>query len=216
MDDIRFFYNGTNLDDGKKYFMPSSEYAYNNLQDLANEYKTILQRDLEPSMHSAKCPAINTIGIMGWITLNHYELTESDAVDTVSNLFPNYPNSEDYLVLKYRGRWSVNIPTGYYLTSIPTLYHTGNWFATPGIISGASFNPVQLNSFIFMKRGEVIPKGSPIAQWTVSKKEGLNVIVELMDEKDKEIHQQKKYLHKLKIADYKGYKLVRNSELFKE
>ena len=215
MDDIRFFYNGTNLDDGKKYFMPSSEYTHNNLQDLANEYKTILQRDLKTSVHPAKCPAMNSIQIAGWITLNHYKLTESDAVDTVSNLFPNYPNSEDYLVLKYESKWAVNIPTGYYLTLVPTLYHTGNWFAPPGIIGGVSLNPQDLNTFIFMKRGEVIPKGSPVAQWTVSKKEVLNVIIELANQDDVDRVQQKQYLMKLKKEDYKRYKLVRNSENFK-
>ena len=219
MSDIRFFYNGNNLDYGKRFLKPSSEYINNNLQDLMNQYKLMLQHDLKVGMHPAKCPAMNSIKIAGWTTFNHYELTEADAIEPIANIFPNYPNSDDYVLLKYNSKWNVNIPIGYYLTLVPTLYHTGNWFALPGIIDPAFktiLGTVQLNSFIFMKKGEVIPIGSPIAQWIVSKKETLNVIVELTNKEDLSLIKQKEYLRKLKETDHEKYNLVRNSQFFKE
>ena len=222
MNNIRFFYNGKNLDEGKKYFKSSSKYTDSNIQDLMNEYKTLLEYDkdsVDTILHPATCPAMNGIKGAGWTVFNHYELTAVDLIHmAVTDLFPNYPNSNDYYIVKYESEWSVNIPTGYYLTLIPTLYHTGNWFSLPGIIDPTfkeSHGVVWLSSFIFIKKGEVIPVGSPIAQFILTQKEIPNVIIELANQDDVDRIQQKQYLMKLKKEDYKRYKLVRNSENFK-
>ena len=226
MTNIRFFYDGKDLDEGKKYFKSTKDYKYNNLQDVVNEYKSILKynnQDEALITHPAKCPAMNSIKASGWVTLNDYELSGNampeDGVGPshVTGVFPNYTNSNDYVILKYHSKWRVNIPSGYYLTSIPTLYHTGNWFSLPGNID-PDFNQykghMQLNSFIIMKKNDIIPIGTPIAQWVLIKKEMPEVSIELINEFDQEQEELMNYLDTLKFNDYEKYKLVKRSELF--
>lgn len=222
MEKIRFFYTGSDLEEGKKYLKPLKDYGYYNIEDCLKEY-----RDQGPNQadinHPAKCPALNRINRTGWVTFNHEELDLSKQHSQPSwelqHIFKKYENAEDWIVVKSTTQWNVNIPKDHYLFSSPVLYHTKDWFSLTGIIDPvyhANQDFFQLNSFIMMKRDAIIPINTPIAQWILVKKPSVEAEYELMNKDDQESIFFKEYLETIKELDYEKYKQLKRSELFKQ
>lgn len=224
MSEIRFYYTKSDINEGKKYLKSTDQYNYLHLENIIKNYKCEIHNNNPNIPHAAKCPGMNRIKRTGWISFNENEIHGKDALGYgpeahgfVNDTFINYSNSEDYVIYKMTSHWNVNIPSGYYLMSIPTLYHTRNWFSFSGILDAENslLGFYQLNSFIYMHKNEIIPVGSPIAQWILVKKENYNVIMESMNNNDKEAINYRNILADIKNKDYEKYKIIKQSGLFK-
>jgi hypothetical protein len=223
MTKIRFYYTGTDLNEGKKHFKSTSEYGYVHLEEMMNIYKSDLKNNSNIP-HPARCPGMNTIKKTGWVTFNQKEIKGEDALGQtqsahgfVKETFINYPDSNDYVIYKLESKWNVNIPSGYYLMSIPTLYHTKTWFSLPGMFAAENslMGFEQLNSFIIMHKDEIIPVGSPIAQWILIKKEICDVTIDFINDDDKEAINNRDILTDIRMIDHNKYKLLKQSEFFR-
>jgi len=224
MSKIRFYYTKPHLDEGKRYLKATDQYNYSNLDDIMENYKIELKNNFNQS-HPAKCPGMNRIKKIGWTLFNSKEIYGKDALGQtpvahgfVKDTFTNYPNADDYVIYKMKSYWNVNIPSGYYLISNPTLYHTKDWFSFPGVLDSENslMGFEQLNSFIFMHKDQIIPIGSPIAQWILIKKENYEVVMESINADDEESINNRNILANIKNTDYEKYKLIKQSGLFKD
>lgn len=221
MEKIRFFYTGSDLEEGMKYLKPLEGYGYNNINDSLKDY-----RDKGPNQsdvnHPAKCPALNRINKTGWVIFSDEDIDIKDQYShdswDLQHVFKNYENSDDWIIVKFTSMWNVNIPKGHYLFTAPVLYHTKDWFSLTGIID-PTYHPnsqyFQLNAFIMMKRDTVIPSGTPISQWILVQKPTVEIEYELMNDDDYESILFKDYLEKMKETDYEKYKQLKRSEFFK-
>jgi len=222
---------GKNLDKGKKYFKPQGEYTYPNLDDVANKYKSDLEFDRAKAHgqpQTARCPGINHYKRVGYVLLNHKEIRGPDVALPIANrpntplvdTFPNFPNATDYVIHKYDSKWRAVVPKGYQLLSIPTSYHTNEWASLPGFI-----NPEHsllhkgiracLNAFLIIKKDQIIPIGSPIAQFMILQTAIPEVSVELHTSDDLVIEMHSQLLGKLQFEDKQKFKQAKRSHLFK-
>ena len=81
-------------------------------------------------------------------------------------------------VIKINSPWVVTVPKGYYLLCMPIPYHDDNRFtASIGLIDGdAGINFLNVQLFWHcLNSEEVIPAGTPLAQYYLIKKENVNV-----------------------------------------
>ena len=221
MNKIRFYYTGGNLEDGKKYLKPLSEHSYSVISEVFNDYhkyiKNIGIKEARKIQHAGRCPVLHKTNNTGWVSFINNNIHNSGIVN-LKHIFKNYPNSEGYVIHKIATGWDVSIPKGYYLISLPTLYHTKDWFSLPGIIDPATWpkwqKTIQLNSFIIKKKEDIIPDNSPICQWILAKNENVEIEYGLITEKELLDNYTKMYMSKLKINDIDRYKKLKNSELF--
>lgn len=80
-------------------------------------------------------------------------------------------------VIKVNSPWVVTVPKGYYLLCLPIPYHDDNRFtASIGLIDGdAGINFLNVQLFWHcLNSEEVIPAGTPLAQYYLIKKETVN------------------------------------------
>lgn len=81
-------------------------------------------------------------------------------------------------VIKVNSPWVVTVPKGYYLLCMPIPYHDDNRFtASIGLIDGdAGINFLNVQLFWHcLNSEELIPAGTPLAQYYLIKKEKINV-----------------------------------------
>lgn len=216
MEKIRFFYTGSDLEEGKNYFKSLKDYSYYNIEGCLKDYRQQGPNQADIN-HPAKCPALNRIDRTGWVTFNHEKIDSQESWD-LNHVFKNYKNGKDWLIVKYGSRWNVNIPKDHYLFSSPVLYHTKDWFSLPGIIDPVYHNNqefFQLNSFIMIEKNTVIPPNTPIAQWILVKKPTVEVECDLINENDRENIFFKEYMEAIKESDYERYKQLKRSEFFR-
>lgn len=137
-------------------------------KDLRENYEE--NRDVT---HPSRCQAIGRMKQFGWIVKTDYDLYGDEQVDDGnSEIFLKAYDLDDreWIVTKYMPEWGVYIPPGYELMTIPTLYHFGRFFTLPGVLDGNEGLHF-MNAFIIMKKNDIIPAGTPIAQWFLKKKE---------------------------------------------
>ena len=82
------------------------------------------------------------------------------------------------IVIKIQSPWTVKVPAGYFLLCSPIPYNDDSRFtATMGLIDGdAGINFLNAQLFWHVQEGqEVIPAGTPIAQYFLIKKEKIDV-----------------------------------------
>ena len=120
--------------------------------------------------HPARCQAMGRMKQLGWTIKSDVDIHGNQPCDSDIFLERYDLDPHEWNIIKYEPTWAVYIPPGYDLVSIPTLYHSGRFFTFPGIIDGNEGLHF-MNSFIVIKRDEIIPAGSPIAQWFLHKKE---------------------------------------------
>ena len=83
-------------------------------------------------------------------------------------------------MIKINSPWVVTVPKGYYLLCMPIPYSDDNRFtASMGLIDGdAGINFLNVQMFWHcLDSEEVIPAGTPLAQYFLIKKEDINVEV---------------------------------------
>lgn len=221
---IRFYYRAGNLEDGEKYLKPAREHPYPVISAAFDDYRKCLrdvgmEEMLKRPAHPGRCPVLHKTNNTGWISFINKNLDTSEILD-LPDTFKNYPNGEGYVVNKVGTGWEVSIPKDYYLISLPTLYHTKDWFSLPGVIDPANFpryqKSVQLNAFIIRKEDQVIPDNSPICQWILAKKEEVEVEYGVMTEEELLDVYNKDYMTLLKLNNIDRYKELKNSGLFSD
>lgn len=90
-------------------------------------------------------------------------------------------------IIKIQSPWIAKIPKGYYLLVLPIPYPDDNRFtSTAGILDpelGVNFLNVQLY-WHCLNSEEIIPAGTPLAQYFLIKKEEIDVEIKVADQKD--------------------------------
>lgn len=164
-----------------KPFKPRSEYtmtalkpAYVNQSDTISSIQKHFKDNKEKyrfAHHPARCQAINRIKQLGWIISTDIEVRGNEQCSDSMRIFlDRYDMSDEYNIVKFNSLWGVYIPPGYNLIQIPTLYHTGKWYTFPGVMDGDEGIHF-LNTFIIMKKDDIIPVDTPLYQYYLQKKE---------------------------------------------
>lgn len=164
-----------------EYSMTALKPAYVNQSDTISSIQNHFKDNKDKyrfAHHPARCQAINRIKQLGWIMSTDVEVRgDQPCSDSMQIFLDRYNMSDEYNIVKFNSAklgsetlWGVYIPSGYNLIQIPTLYHTGRWYSFPGVLDGDEGIHF-LNTFIIMKKDDVIPVNTPLFQCYLQKKE---------------------------------------------
>ena len=163
-------------------------------------------------IHTSKCPGIISICNTGWIHYSYQdfiietdgnldsfrwssEINQQKESDLLSHYISSHPPEqlekfkpfpENVLptVVKIQSPWTVEIPKGYKLLSMPIPYNDETRFtAAIGLLK----NKTWLNVQLFWNRinsKEIIKKGTPLCQYVLIKDNNVDYSVEKATEKD--------------------------------
>ena len=221
---IRFYYMGHDWKEGQKYLKPLFDYKYSNLEHVYDKYKKELAFDRHKATSDTnvgRCPGMNSMRTSGYVLLNDEEIRgdESQAdYRPVKKFFPDYPNADDYVIVKHASKWRASVPKDYRLLCQPTSYHTRDWTSLPGFLD-PSYSvymgiAIQMNVFFIMKKGDVIPIGSPLTQFHIVKKDGHEVLIEHHNQNDQEKEFQLQELMHNQYDNVEHYRELKRSQLF--
>lgn len=155
-----------------KFSLTALKPAYQDQSDTITSMQDHLKENKQEyrfKPHPSRCQAINRIKQLGWIISTDIDIV-GDQPCASPIFLKSYNVSDDYNIIKYESDWSVYIPPNYNFIQIPTLYHTGRWYTFPGIMNGDE-GCQPLNTFLIMKKNDIIPANTPLFQYFLQLRE---------------------------------------------
>jgi len=180
--------------------------------------------------HAARCPGIFGLVRHGWVMRTWSDIVISTTGDGVSfewrtphrweppavdfmrddmfaRFHENWPKDSLRHALKYNSGWRVEVPKGFYLLEMPIPYQDDSRFDVfPGVFS-RDYGWAAMNPFFRwnVKEGsELIPAGTPIAQYILVPREEYSFSCETYDPKVHDRTQWVDWLKKTKFVNDMG------------
>jgi len=122
-----------------------------------------------------------------------------------------FMNKDTYFIFKLNSPWYILTDPGYSIYQLPVFYHFNEDFSIlPGIIDNDIYHQSNLQMLIHSDKKEIfIPRGTPLAQYFVYKRENSNIVVKDQDSFDSKLINKFNMSFSTKFQGTKTYQKMR-------